>query len=509
MSSSHPLIKGTIILTISSILAKIMGFFYKIFLSRIIGAEGLGIYQLTFPVYALCLTIAVSGIQTGISRCCSASLSSKSPEKAYTYFFSGLGTSCLISLLLSIILYHFSEDISTLYLKEPRCEELLRFLSLCILPAAIHTCINSWYFAKKQTEIPAFSQFLEQGVRILTSWIIYQILLSQNLTPTPLLAILGILAGEIVAALLSVICFFLHSGSYQTPASQLYKKCTAELYRLSFPLTMNRLLLTILQSVESILIPLQLTAFGLSSAKALELYGILTGMTIPFLLFPSSLTTSASTILMPMVAGEQAQGHQKKIRATIEQTIKYCFLLGIFATGIFFLYGKSLGDLIYQNAQCGIYLKTLSLLCPFFYLTGTLSSILTGLGKTGLCLIQNICALSIRILCVLLLVPKYGMTGYLWGLLFSQFFVTLFSLFFIYRQTAFHFSMIEGFFLPFCALIISSCTSYFSYRCIFSFSRLPQLLCVLISMGFCGICFLLLLSAMGLLDLRALQRFKP
>ena len=497
--SSHPLIKGTLILTLASFITKIMGFFYKIFLSHAIGAEGIGIYQLIFPIYGLAMTLAVSGIQIGISRFCGSAFSSKKQEKSWGYFLTGTLFSCTISIFLAIILYLNAGTISSYLIREARCKSLLEIVALSLLPSTLHNCINSWYYAKKQTEIPAFSHLLEQGIRILASWLIYQILLGHNMTATPLLAVWGMFFGEFAACLFSIVCFWLHSHKTFFFSLSTYKTCAKELYGFSFPLTLNRLLFASLSSVETILIPQRLLLFGSSSTRALELYGVLTGMTLPFLMFPSSFTTSASTVLMPMVAGEQAKGNSKKIQTTIEQTIKYCLMLGIFAMVVFFLYGNDLGTAVFHNAEAGAYLQTLAFLCPFFYLNGTLSSILTGLGKTGLCLLQNVIGLAIRIGFVLFMIPKWGMVGYLWGILASQFVVTLLNVYFIYRQVPFHFSFLTEFIFPTAAAILSTDISFFVYQKILSLQLFPMILGLLGTLGIGGICYLLLLFFMGLL----------
>ena len=499
MSSSHPLIKGTIILTLSSFITKIMGFFYKIFLSHAIGATGLGIYQLVFPIYGLAMTLAVSGIQVGISRFCGSAYSSKNEKKSWGYFLSGTILSCIISVLLAVILYYNASAISFYIIKEERCTQLLRIVALSILPSTLHNCINSWYYAKKQTEIPAFSHFIEQGIRIVVSWLIYQKLLGQNVAPTPMLAVWGMFWGEAGACLFSVICVFIHNQKTYSLSLPICKKCARELFGFSFPLTLNRLLFASLQSMESILIPQQLCSFGASSTRALELYGILTGMTLPFLMFPSSLTTSASTILMPMVAGEQAKGNSTKIQTTIEQTIKYCLLLGVFALTVFFFFGNDLGMAVFHSSEAGTYLHTLAFLCPFFYLNGTLSSILTGLGKTKLCLLQNMIGLAIRIVFVLFMIPYYGMVGYLWGLLVSQFVVTLLNVYFIYRQVAFHFSFFPEFVFPMAAALLSTFLGFVLYQKMIVFHLFPTIFVLLGTLGICGVGYLLLLFGMGLL----------
>ena len=63
---THPLITGTILLTTAGLLSRVLGFFYRIFLSRTIGAEGLGIYQMIFPVYGIFFSLCAGSIQTAI-----------------------------------------------------------------------------------------------------------------------------------------------------------------------------------------------------------------------------------------------------------------------------------------------------------------------------------------------------------------------------------------------------------------------------------------------------------
>lgn len=100
-SAKHPVLTGTAILTCAGILSRLIGFFYRIFLSRTIGAQGLGIYQMIFPVYAFCLSGVTAGIQSALSRCCSAALSKGNPRKGWVFFLSGSGLSVGLSLIVS------------------------------------------------------------------------------------------------------------------------------------------------------------------------------------------------------------------------------------------------------------------------------------------------------------------------------------------------------------------------------------------------------------------------
>ena len=112
-SISNPLIAGTLLLTVTGLSSRVIGFFYRIFLSRIIGAEGLGIYQLIFPIFALCIAFSASGIQTAVSRFVAAA---DHKNTGMSYLYAGLVLSVGIALSLTVILISYSDFLRITYL---------------------------------------------------------------------------------------------------------------------------------------------------------------------------------------------------------------------------------------------------------------------------------------------------------------------------------------------------------------------------------------------------------
>lgn len=284
-SAKHPVLTGTAILTCAGTLSRLIGFFYRIFLSRTIGAQGLGIYQMIFPVYAFCLSGVTAGIQSALSRCCSAALSKGNPRKGWVFFLSGSGLSVGLSLIVSFFLYTRAPWISLHILHEIRCCELLQLLAFSLPLCSIHICIHAWYFSTRRTTVPAVSQLLEQFARVGASYVIYLIFLEQNLAPTPILAVGGMLFGELAACFFCVVCLAFQKPSYKGTTDFRVRSCLWEILTLSVPLTLNRMLVNLLQSTEAILIPGKLEASGLTNAQSLSLYGALTGMALPLFYF--------------------------------------------------------------------------------------------------------------------------------------------------------------------------------------------------------------------------------
>ena len=193
-----------------------------------------------------------------------------------------------------------------------------------------------------------------------------------------------------------------------------------QLLGMVIPLTANRIVLNLLQSVESVSIPAGLRSYGYDNATALSVYGVLTGMAFPMIFFPNALTGSVSVMLLPLISESYARGDDEGIRRAVLRTVKYCFLLGFSCMGFFLLTGKLLGEGLYQSPLAGHFIRTLSLICPFLYLDNTLSSILQGLGMAGRLFLINVTSLVVRLLFILLTVPHLGIQGYLYGLLVSQ-----------------------------------------------------------------------------------------
>ena len=189
---------------------------------------------------------------------------------------------------------------------------------------------------------------------------------------------------------------------------------------MALPLTANRIVLNLLQSIESVSIPARLKAYGYDNVTSLSVYGVLTGMAMPFIFFPNALTSSVAVLLLPIISENYALGNMDTVRKTTLRTVKYCGLMGICCMGVFVLLGKWAGTALFGSPLAGYFIRTLGFICPFLYLDTTLSSILQGLGLAGHIFVMNVVCLLLRLGFVFLAVPRYGITGYLWGLLASQ-----------------------------------------------------------------------------------------
>lgn len=429
---------GTVILTLTGLVSRFIGFFYRIFLSNVFGAEGMGLYQLISPVLALSFSLTVSGLQTAISKYVASETSTRDYKSSFRTLWVGFLLAMALSAICALGIYVYAEPIAENLLLEARTAPLLRIIALSIPMASVHSCINGYFYGIRKTGIPAFSQLAEQVCRVGSVYLIYFICQRHGLTPTISFAVAGLVIGESASMIVSVVAIIarahqvfpapLFSRRTAQPFSSVlsvYRRITGQLLRLAVPLSANRLVLNLLQSVEAIYIPNRLMAYGLNNADALSVYGVLTGMSLPLILFPSAITNSISVLLLPVVSEADANGNQTAVKRAIMTSIRSCLLLGFLCTAMFLLFGRMAGRLLYGSELAGSFILTLSFLCPFMYIASMLNSILNGLGKTIQTFLFSVVSLLLRLLFVFFAIPRFGIQGYLWGMLASQMLQTL------------------------------------------------------------------------------------
>lgn len=446
-------ITGTLLLTSTGFICRILGFFYRIFMSRTIGAEGLGIYNMVHPIFSICFAVCAGSIQTALSQYVAAN-----QTRGRAVFRTGLVIAMGMSFLLAWVIYGNAGFLAEKLLLEPRCAPYLPVMAVSVPFAALHACINGYYYGMQKARVPAFSQVAEQVIRMGAVFLIASIWLESGRQITVSLAVYGHLIGEMASAVFTVFClgFFppcKDGDSRRAPAIPLsFGATAAPLMALALPLMGNRLILNVLGSAEAIWIPNRLMSSGLTNSEALSVYGVLTSMALPFILFPSAITNSMAVLLLPTVAEAQADGNEARISSMISMSLRYSCYMGVLCIGIFTIFGNQLGVSVFHDQNAGTYITILSWLCPFMYLATTMGSILNGLGRTSSTFFQNVFAMVIRLAFVLFAIPRYGILGYLWGMLVSELALALMSFLAVKRLVPFCWDTVN--------MIVKPCSFY-------------------------------------------------
>ena len=428
--SKKSIIKGTLILTVTGLITKILGFYNRIFLTRLIGVIELGKYQLIFPLYMFVFACCSQGISTTLTKQVSYYHGKKEIKKADYIFRLSVIIAVSLSTLSAIIIYINSNLISYKLLKNTDCAKLLQIICIAIPFVALKSCINFYFIGIGKPGAHGFSHLFEQIIRISAAYVLSLIVISQNVNST--LAVIAVVIGEISAALAAVFIYFNYKSMNKRNSLFNIKNDKTKVIKYfakdAVPITINNICFTLFSTLEAVIMPAMLFKFYQNSDKALEMFGIITGIVIPFILFPATITTSLSTMLLPAVSYANAKNDKSKINKALKECIFFCMLLGLIASLCFYIFGEAICSFAFKSKEAGKLLKKLCLLCPLIYTSGNLTSVLNGIDKALFALTANIIAITIRIAFNLFLVPRYGLNAYALGMFVSYMILNLIML---------------------------------------------------------------------------------
>lgn len=434
--SKKTIIKGTLILTIAGLLTKILGFYNRIFLTRLIGVVELGKYQLIFPIYMFVFACCSQGISTTLTKQTSYYIGKGSKEKADYIFKLSICISTILSLLLALTIYLNSDLISYKLLKNTDCGILLRIITIAMPFVAMKSCINFYFIGIDKPGYHGFSHLIEQIIRISAAYILSLFVMADKVNAV--LAVIAVVIGEVSATVISIVIYYVNrtkankskTVTEKIPLTPKEKRYVRQYFKNdAIPITINNLIFTLFSTLEAIIMPAMLFYYYNDSDTALEMFGIVTGIVIPFILFPATITTSLSTMLLPAISYANARKDIRAINSALKNCIVFCLFLGALASAGFYVLGIPMCEIAFKSKEAGILLKKLCLLCPLIYTSGNLTSILNGIDKSFFALICNVIGISIRICFIFLMVPNYGLNAYAIGMFTSYTVINLLMLF--------------------------------------------------------------------------------
>lgn len=426
--SKKSLIKGAATLTFANLISRFIGFFYRIYMSNTIGPEGMGLYQLIMPIYMLTWSISASGFTTTISKLTAQETAKGNARNARKILYCSLFLCGTVSIILSLAVFNFAGIISKNILCDERTFISLKILSICIPFMSCGSCIRGYFFGIQETSVPALSQVIEQVVRVASVFIIFHIFAPLRLSFACAAAIVGVALGEIISFLCVFLMFKTKSKKRTTANPISISQSVNMILSMAMPLTLNRVISSLLSTAENILIPIRLKLYGQTGTFALSTYGKLTGMAMPLIQLPSSLLTAVSVALVPAISEASALSNEKSIKLTASKSIMYTFITGIGTSFVFAVFSKEICLAIYSQQSLGSLLLRLSPVCPFLYLHITLTGLLNGLGEHFFVFRNNIISSVVNIAFIYFLVPFFGTDAFIFGWFVSLFIICILSL---------------------------------------------------------------------------------
>lgn len=414
-------IKNAAILTASSLLLRFIGIIFKVWLAGKIGSEGIGLYQLTFSVYVLASTFATSGISTAVTRMVANEISLGSQKGVKRILKKSIFLSLIIAFITVAVLFFGAEFIAGTLLGDIRATASIKILSFSLPFMAVSSVIKGYFFARRKASPGAVSQLLEQAVRIGIILVYIKLFKGRGLAFTCAAVLLGDTVAEGFALFVLWLMYIKDAKRLETLKRAPYNTAvTRNIIRIALPITSGRYLNSFLRTVENILVPKTLSQFGGSSSKALSQFGMIKGMAIPLLFFPSTLLNALSTLLITEISESITLGRRGLVKYGTARILQLTALVSFIFSAIFFVGGRELGILFYKDSDIGILLRLLAPLVPLMYLDSISDGILKGLDQQNYTFITSVTDSSIRIVLILLILKTKGLLGFIVIMYFSN-----------------------------------------------------------------------------------------
>jgi len=382
---------GTLTLTGAALASRGLGLIYRMLLARFLGSEGLGFFQMIFPLYVALVTLSVAGTPVAVSQILAEG---KAPARHLMRVATAVVLATSLPLVLMVVVGR--RPLALVLYHDSRFEPWLLVLAPALVAVALSSVIRGYFIGRQDLRYPAASQVLEQLVRVLIVFWLLDRVHPLGAAYAPLIAVGLIPLGELVSlGLLAYGYWQTKPPPAPTPAPP---KLARTVLRLSLPVTASRLLASLFGVIEASLIPERLVHSGLSPADAVSYFGQLTGMALPLILFPTALTVSLSTNLIPAIAA--ALHDRPRVHQYIVDALKATALLTIPVTFVLLSLGLPLDDLLFHATVPQAVFLPLVVGGFFLYFDIALAGVLRGLGRTDLPLWNDLLASGFEILLI-------------------------------------------------------------------------------------------------------------
>lgn len=415
-------LKNAVILTVTAFILRGLGMLLRVYLSNKIGAEGMGLYQVILSVYMMAATFATAGVSTGVIQVVSDEIAVGTKESTIKAFRKALLLCICWGLCLSTVMYFSAGYIGKYWINDVRTIPSLTITIFALPFMATTSCIKGYFIAHRRVSIPSEAQILEQIVRLVIIFFLIDHFIPYGIDAACLAVMIGDVISEMSSCLYSYIAYRKEKKRHGNPYLAKIKSphITKKMIGSAAPVAFNKYLNTGLRTYENMLVPESLRQFTGSRETSLAQFGMLKGMAMPILFFPSSLLTAFSTLLIPEMAEAKILGQSEKVKKMADKTFHIAITLSILIAGIFFSFSYELAELIYHEIEIGTILKMLAPIVPFMYLETVVMGILQGLNEQMSSLKYNIFDSLIRLPLIYIFVPKHGLTMFIGIMILSN-----------------------------------------------------------------------------------------
>lgn len=492
------IVKAIAIITIFAVITRALGFVLRVYISRKLGAEMLGIYQVAISVFGVMCTLIASGIPLMISRTVANAHAQKEWKRENRVVSSGFWFSLLSSIVICGFVFFFPKSLNFVFASKTSTEILIWLLP-GVIASAVYCTFRGALWGQKKFFWISFSEFFEQIIRIFL--IVFLFEKFSNIANGGVIAAISLSIACVASAILVAILYFTNGGKIASPFPEMLP-----LLKSSSPITTVRTASSLGQSAIAIIIPLRLMMTGITKAEALSLFGIAVGMALPLIMIPSTLVGALATAVVPDISENVTNKKEiatnpnfKAIKSKINTSLNATMIIGFLLVPVYFALGTEIGLFLFNNKSAGIFTSRAAFLMIPMSLSHITSSILNATGFEIRSLIHYAIS-SIFLFTSVFFLPEFiGIYSLIIGMAALSISSTILNLILLGRKKLLKASHIKNFLFLFAYAIPSAFLAKYSYVLI------NMLLPSFVALGVAGLlsvaCFIGFASVFGQFDM--------
>lgn len=410
---------GTLILAGAGLITKILGFVYRIALSRMIGDDGMGLFQMTYPILLFTIVVTTAGLPVAISKLVSEAAVKNDQQRIRSILVVSILVLIVTSIAITSLILLFATTIANTLLTDRRAVYCLLAMAPMIPIIAISSVFRGYFQGRQQMNPYAVSQILEQCIRIGTVLFLAHFLMPYGIEYAAAGAMLGMVIGELMGMFYMLYSF--HRDK-QRPILRKHKgdkppvpfaTTFNDIFHIATPVTASRMVGTFSYAIEPIIVAQSLALAGVTAMASTALYGQLEGMAVPLVFFPSFITYALSVSLVPAISEAAAQNNTRLIAQRLNQSIRLSLIIGLPCALVIYLMSDPLAFVLYKQIEVGHFIRLMAPFAVFLYIQGPLASALQGLDYATVSMRNSIIGAVIKTSLIFALAsqPQYGIDG--------------------------------------------------------------------------------------------------
>lgn len=396
------LYKTAAVVTVFSAFEHCLGFLYRIILSRVLGSEGLGVYQVALSVFAVFITVSSSGLPITLSRTISKHRARGNKEGAHKATTAAMLLSLAFSVPITLLLFLLRAPFSKIF-SDPRCADLFYILLFSLSFTSLYAIIRGSFWGNKRFFAYSLIELVEEIVMIAMG--VFLLLCFSSGIPDTNKAAIAVLISYLCSFAIALIYFIIKGGKLRSPKGEI-----KPMLKSSLPVTAMRTSSSLMNSFISVLFPMRLMAAGYSSSAALSEYGVVYGMVMPVLMIPSTLISSIALVLVPELSESYYKKQKAEVARLAERALNSTLLIAAMLIPFFIVCGEGVGIMLYSSAQSGQLLQNCALILLPMSITMISTSLLNSMNCERQTLVFFLIGSAAMLACVYFL-PRYLGSG--------------------------------------------------------------------------------------------------